>query len=364
MRSAETRRRARRGLLALLDGLVIAVLAAVITARSNGTDVSDLVGATVGVLSTWVGTPGVGTMEAIAYAGFAVAAIGPLWFWVVRSVVGPVRVESLLPSRASGPADLDPSREASPVDRRNERGQISDGGAVFRTVLADDGESSGPDWTEDVFGESSTPTMAVPEGDFLRGGSGADPEGSDHGERRDVLRATFGPPGDDDTRQSVDISESSSVGSEPDRGTQSAIEVAIGVDPGEEPTPAETEPDEGPLEAIDDRETETEGVESDVAAYAEASAGDPAHPLDRLGEQLSDSRAHIGAVEDRLADASAPNGVETAKTALAARTGGVDDTARQLEDELSNRTLRVAEAIAEIRTDQETIESAFEAASR
>lgn len=365
MSSAETRRRARRGLLVLLDGLVIAALAAVITARSNGTGLTDLAGATVGILSTWVATPGVGTMEAIAYAGFAVAVLGPLWFWGVRSVVGPVRVASRLPSRDAIEPQFEFTEDASTVDRQDERGHISDGGDVFRTVLADELQSSGPDWTEKVFGESAGPTtMAVPEGDFLRGGGNSGSESSDR--RRRSLRATFGPPEDGDTRRSVDIHALPDE-SEADQETgETVLEASHEATEGEqgESRSEETELDEDVLEAIGAEQSETDEPPSEPdAEEPEQTTREPADPLERLGEQISESQARISAVEERLTEATAPNGVDTAQAALADRTAEEDILTNQLEVALAGRNFEIGEAIEELRADQGSLESAFEAVS-
>lgn len=367
MSSAETRRRARRGFLVLLDGLVIAVLAAVITVRANGTGIADLAGATVGILSTWVATPGVGTLEAIAYAGFAVAVIGPLWFWGVRSFVGPVRIASRLPSRDAIDQQFEFTEDASTVDRQDERGQISDGGDVFRTVLADELQSNQPDWTEAVFGESTKPaTMAVPEGDFLRGGGSSESEEIEVIEdRRRSLRATFGPPEDDDAVRSVDIQESPEASEAEDEPTEPVVKASH--DAGRpEPTPSgsdESEFDDGLLEAIGAKEPKSEPASSGSEEDEEITASETDDPLERLSGELSESRARISGVVERITEATAPNGVETARAALANRTAEEDELTNQLEDALAERNFAIGEAVEELRADQATLESAFEAVS-
>lgn len=183
MSSPRSRRGIRRGLLIALNGLAIWLLAIILSGYASGsieTAGAGLPALVTGTMQAWIQSPQAGVWQLAAYAGIAIAVVGPAWFWVVGPASEALRERD---STQTVGGDTEPSAAAE---------QVTDGGdsdidafepiaaATDRIFSADPGsrQSEREFALLEAIGPHNGPL--VPQrsaGDFLRSSSGRDAAG-------------------------------------------------------------------------------------------------------------------------------------------------------------------------------------------
>lgn len=261
----------RRGLLIALNGLAIWLLAIILSGYASGsidTAGAGLPALVTGTMQTWIQSPQLGVWQLAAYAGIAIAVVGPAWFWVVGPASEALRGRD---SAQSGGGGQEPSAATE---------QVTDGGdseidafepiaaATDRIFSADPGSRQ----TEREFalleavGPQNGPLVPQrPAGDFLRSSSGRDAAGEgDKGDSSQPARAKirYSEPDqatmdeDDQPEESVSAPASETVeesGASPTDGHTSASEESAGgpSHPGRDPTEAIATAVSGAREKLD-----------------------------------------------------------------------------------------------------------------
>lgn len=170
MAVAGPRRKTRRGLFALVDGLAITVLAVLLASYLSHGSVprpgSGLYALFVETFGIWLMTPGVGVLELASYAGIAIAVVGPIWYLLLQpmlaalGVVGSFQAESDtdatefrfdIGTEHFNTGGMDDTRRPNPLGPRE----------------TPRGLTSAQDWVDEVFRANQT-LLRPDSDDFLR----------------------------------------------------------------------------------------------------------------------------------------------------------------------------------------------------
>ncbi len=363
--------RVRRGLVALVDGVILtvdglAVLAVVVglVGLATGGTGSPLYALTIGAVYGWATTPGVVVLELLVYAALAVVALGPVWHWYVG-----------FPTAGSGSrADATEEFEFTPGSPTGDghRSQLANGGNGDATVggaVLPGRETGESPWATELFDRPSAP-KTVPPGDFLRsaGGGGSQAEGE-----RGAESHADGEPAADPNHGGSDANAAPVDGEAPQRTVadeeQSHVDATVRVSmdgaareagaTGEAAPDTETTAEAGADGDAPGADTEppASDAEPDDADPPEA-AGD--HPADRVADAVADARATVGAVEEGLARATAAAPADAAAAQLAESAETADAAVRELRAALPDGDGAAAEAVAAARERSRQIESAVE----
>lgn len=289
----------RRGLIVALDGLAVWLLAVVLAAYTDAGSVagsgtgSGLLATAVDTTSRWAATPGVGGFELLVYVGMAATVLGPLWYGIGRPVAGRLGLVRSIgdPDRRREGFQYDHSSSATrdganPVVRHRR----STGAAGTDTLTG--GSPDGLQWVSDLFDPEHAP------GEFLRGGSGRDADGSEL----------------------------------PPAGSEAPSD---GIDTGDDGTTTE---DKSAVEAAE-----------------------PAASVDVVASAVATSRTRIDALSGRLRAASDGSDVEAAGAELASITEAAEETLRPLRTIDQDGAGPAHRRIQAVRAEQRRIESALAA---
>lgn len=365
--------RVRRGLVALVDGVVLtvdglAVLAVVVglVGLATGGTGSPLYALTIGAVYDLATTPGAGFLELLVYVALAVVALGPVWHWHVGLPT------SGSGGRTAGPEEFEYS-PASPTDD-GRRSRLASGGNGDATAVGDavhpgDGAAGTP-WAAELFDRPRAP-RTVPPGDFLRsaGGGGPQAEGeqvADSGAEGEPA-ADPAPPDEPDL-DGGDAGTSAVEATAPDEeraDVGATVRVSMDGAASEAGATGETVPDaETTAEAGADGDApgvDTEPPASDTEPDDADPPGEPGdHPADRVADAVAEARSTVGAVEDGLARATAAAPADAAAAQLAESAGTADAAVRELRAALPDGDGAAAEAVAAARERSRQIESAVE----
>lgn len=180
---------ARHGILVVLNGIAIWLLAVILSTYASSTPVSvadgNLVQYAGAIMGAWLQQPAVGMFELAAYVGLSIAVIGPIWFWVVRplrELSGRDTDESEL-GQGDAPMDFVFSEDLpgeDSVTKRFESNPITTG---YQRFVRESRHGRSNEWTSVLFtptdAQASLQRVPVPEGDFLRSSGGRDPATGD-----------------------------------------------------------------------------------------------------------------------------------------------------------------------------------------
>lgn len=159
-----------RGLVVLLGGILLLGIAVLLetAGEAAGASLSSVVFTAV---AAWQTASGSSVAAALAALGLAIAAIGPVWYWLTRPLLAALGWDRFLPriGRRRSTYSVDTPAVDDDDDQEPDR-------FVWRT--ADDDRGSGrsgstrPDWASTLF-------EGTPKGDFLRSSSGASTRADD-----------------------------------------------------------------------------------------------------------------------------------------------------------------------------------------
>lgn len=341
----------RRSLIVVVDGLAVWALAILLASHaaepSAAGDGQTALVALTGTMHGWLATPGVGPFEGAAYVGLAIAAVGPVWYWLVQPVGAALRRRP--DEKREPPAEFE-------FDVRSELGAPSKSATRLRSSFARRIEPGQPDWTGsvdwvDTLFDGEPPTHRDPaqaartQGDLLRAPGGSPPgrpSGNGSGGHS---------PSDRADRQGSDKPDSPEVKSIVDGGTVM------------QHGSSSAEADEPASGAAGDDPTETDRHDHpDTTDDPPTIAGDDqlVDPMDALVATVAEARSHLDTAEANLAVAG--NGhagmVEESITAVAE---SAEQRLDQLRADLPNGAQDIGVAIADIRRAEDRIEAGFEA---
>ncbi len=379
MRGLLARPTVRRGLIVALDGLALWLLAFVLAAYADPGSVAGasggLVPAAIDTTLRWATTPGVGGFELLAYAGLAVATLGPLWYWVGRPGVRRGwlgRLQRALGRRGDGfrfdqPATSDRGRASTPGYDRGP----ADGSDLGRAAGAD---HRGRDRLAELFDSGPGPG-GHPHDGAGRSADDAEPSTAVDGRPADGAADPDAAPTDEivvamderDEAMGVEITVGAddAAGSTDAAGTGTGGDVASPADGtaiGANGDPA----DEG---SVDEDAAGPAGDRpgGPTARPATADEGAPARWTDEVAAAIDEvrsgvmaSRKRIEPVTDRIAATADGSEREGLRRGLVSVAGAADDATGALRA-FDPDEPPIIRRVPELRASQRRIEAAFDA---
>lgn len=366
---------ALRGLLVAIDGLAIWFLAVVIASYSTttavSTDAGGLTMAIVDIMRSWMQTPTMEVLELTAYAGLALVAFGPVWYWVIKPIKQLLGRSSAQTSVSDERFTFDEDPTASTTDLVFVN---SDPVAADSQQMTLDGTlHPSSDWSSRLFDGGKTqprlhsPTR-IPGGDFLRGSGSpdgvSDDESEDDFSLEDILvearyQTSDGKP-DGSEEVKASISRRDSVASNGGTREQDVADAASSGDTVASPSEFQQDASGGEGSTAPDGDVNggTSGeLSHDEASDSNAPTAQPDDPIEMLTEVVETSRGRIETITEKISQPSEDSSAAVAEEALADIRHNTDDTRRSIQQRVPDAERSFAVDIEAMRADQERLET-------